>query len=63
MRKYKTNPDYVWMRISDDYEELPTAVANSAAELAKMCNTTDSNIRSHVSKGLRKYIKVYVGGK
>ena len=63
MRKYKTNPNYVWMRISDDYYELPTAVANSAVELARMCNTTDSNIRSCVAKKSKRYIKVYVGDK
>lgn len=56
--------DYIWMRVSQDEYELPTAVADSRDELAKMCHTTVNKISSQASRAkVKRYIKVYVGGK
>lgn len=39
----------VWMRITNDEYELPIAVANSAAELGRICGTNANAIRSAIS--------------
>ncbi len=56
----------IYMKVSDDKYQLPVAVADTAKELAKICNTTPNNIHSHISKikkGIYKkvvYIKVEI---
>ena len=47
----------VWMKISKDRLELPLAVAESASELAKICNTSPDCIMSVVSKARKGIIK------
>ena len=44
----------VWLKVTQDELELPVAVADSAVELAKICNTTPNTIYaslSHVKSG------------
>ena len=56
-------PKMVWMEIDLKNKELPIKIADSAAELAKMCGTTVNNVESsasHAKRGLRKrFIKVW----
>lgn len=40
----------IWMKISSDEYELPIAVADTAAELAKMCHVTANGIYSQMSR-------------
>lgn len=40
------NRVYVWVAYSKQYPYLPVAVADTAAELADIVNTTESNIKS-----------------
>lgn len=40
----------LWLKVTMDEYELPVAVADSAAELAKMLGVTVNNIRSSYSK-------------
>lgn len=57
---------FIYMKVSNDKYQLPIAVADTAKELAKICNTTENNIYSHISKnkkGIYKkvvYIKVEI---
>ncbi len=39
----------IWLRVTDDEYELPTHVADTAGELARMCGTTENSIRSRLS--------------
>ena len=48
---------FVWMKVSDDEYELPVAVADSLAALARLCGVTEASICSSMSKarhGIRK---------
>lgn len=48
---------FVWMKVSDDEYELPVAVADSLAALARLCGVTEASIYSSMSKarhGIRK---------
>lgn len=40
----------VWMKVSNDEYELPIAVAETAAELAKLCGVTVNSIYSQISR-------------
>ena len=40
---------YVWLKVTKDKYELPVAVAESAAELARICGTTENYVRSSAS--------------
>lgn len=40
----------IWMCVSNDEYELPEIIADTAKQLAIMCNTSENNIRSCVSK-------------
>lgn len=40
----------VWMRVSLDQYQLPEAIADSAKELARLCNTTPSVIYSELCR-------------
>lgn len=40
----------IYMAVTMDKYELPIALADSAVELAKMCNTSVNNIYSCISK-------------
>ena len=56
---------FVWMKVSDDEYELPVAVADSLAALARLCGVTEASIHSSMSKarhGIRKtlYRKVRI---
>lgn len=56
---------FVWMKVSDDEYELPVAVADSLAALARLCGVTEASIYSSMSKarhGIRKtlYRKVQI---
>lgn len=57
---------FIYMKVSNDKYQLPVAVADTAKELAEICNTTANNIYSHISKnekGIYKkvvYIKVEI---
>lgn len=47
----------VWMKVSKDRLELPLAIADTAGELAKICNTSPDCIMSIVSKSKKGIIK------
>lgn len=47
----------VWMKVSKDRLELPLAIADTAGELAKICNTSPGCIMSIVSKSKKGIIK------
>jgi hypothetical protein len=49
---------YLWLKISRDKYELPEAVADTAAELARMLGVG----KSAISKSKHLYIKVRVDG-
>jgi len=57
---------FLWLKVTNDEYELPLVVADSAAELARRCNTTKNNIYSCYSKYMKgkrkhpKYIKVKI---
>ena len=67
MSKYKS-PDgcrNIWLKVTNDEYELPVAMGDTAAELAKECGVTEQSILSSVSKakhGIRKslYRKVRI---
>lgn len=40
----------LWLKVSGDRYELPLAVADTAAELAKICGVTVSTIYSQMSR-------------
>lgn len=40
----------IWLRVTADDIELPLAVADSAAELARMCGCSQNNIYSTISQ-------------
>ena len=40
----------VWMEVSRDIYELPVAVANTAGDLAKMCGTKISTVKTSASR-------------
>lgn len=55
----------IYMKVSKDKYELPVAVASSAQELARMCNTTANAIRSAINHtksrgGNSVYVRVTV---
>ena len=54
--------DFVYMKVTKDKYRLPVAIADSAEELARICNVSKGCIHSSVSharKGEnRSYIKV-----
>ena len=59
-------PKMVWMEIDTKNKELPLKVADSPEELAMMCGTTESNVRSAASKRQRgtyygRFVKVWIG--
>lgn len=63
----KARTDVVWLKLSDPVYQLPELVADSAAELAKMCGVSQSTVIANASrqkKGQReysRYIMVEVG--
>lgn len=44
----------VWLKVTMDEFELPLAVADSSAELAKICGVTAESIQSSMSRAKRK---------
>jgi len=56
----------LYMAVTPDEYELPLVVAASAAELARVCGTSESNIRVQICRGYngtnsgRKFVKVEV---
>lgn len=40
----------LWVCITNDKYELPVAVADTAAELARICHTTSNSIYSELSQ-------------
>lgn len=60
-------PSFVWVAYSSSWPYLPIAVADSARELARLCETGTNNIESLWSKyrtgraKTSRYQKVYVG--
>lgn len=50
-RKVRCNmADYVYMEITKDKYELPVAIARNEPELAKICHTTVTAVKSGISK-------------
>ena len=67
MSKYKPKDGCrnIWMKVSNDEFELPVAMGDTAADLAKECGVTEASIYSSMSKarhGIRKtlYRKVRI---
>lgn len=58
-------PKMVWMEVDIENKELPIHIADTAEELAKMCGTTENNVRSSASRGKRgqrrRFVKVWIG--
>lgn len=54
--------DFVYMKVTKDKYRLPLAIADSAEELARICNVSKGCIFSSISHGKngenRSYIKV-----
>lgn len=57
MKEKKQKMSNVWMKVSKDRLELPLAIADTAGELAKICNTSPGCIMSIVSKSKKGIIK------
>lgn len=58
---------YVYMKITTDRYELPLAVAETGAELARICGTSENNVYNTIRKaklyGHRcQYVRVEVEG-
>ena len=55
---------YIWMAVEPNELELPLAIADSAAELAKMFGTSGDAVRSAIRNGDsgrvagRKFVKI-----
>ena len=51
-KKYKPKDGCrtIWLKVSHDRYELPVAVADTSAELAKLCGVTSNTIQSSMSK-------------
>ena len=68
MQKVPEGYQDIWMKVTMDEYELPVAVADTAVQLAKMCEISVSNIYSSMShvkhqyRGHKKccYVKVRV---
>lgn len=41
---------YIWMCVSHDEFELPEIIADTAKQLAIICNTTENNVKSSACK-------------
>lgn len=59
-------PKMVWMEVDLKNKELPLKIADSAEELAALCGTTVSNVRTTASKSKYgryrgRYVKVWIG--
>lgn len=50
----------LYMKVSNDKYELPLAVADTGAELARMVGTTRGVVYSAISKGYKTYKKLEV---
>ncbi len=48
------------MQVTTDQYQLPVAVASTPLELAKLVGTSVNTIKSCISKGSKKYIRVDV---
>lgn len=51
----KKKVKYCYIRITNDKYELITDIADTAEELAKMCNVTKDTILSYISKAKHGY--------
>ncbi len=56
---------FVWLKVTTDRYELPVAVADTGAELARICGVSDNNVYNAINKanalGHRcQYIRVEV---
>jgi hypothetical protein len=53
------------MEIDLKNKELPIRIADSAAELARLCGTTENNVVSQAGKsrrgGRHRFVKVWIG--
>lgn len=59
-------PNMVWMEVDTRNKEPPLKIADSAAELARMCGATENNVKSsaaHAKYGRekRRFVKVWIG--
>ena len=58
-------PKMVWMKIDLKNKELPTAIADSAKELADMCGVSETTVVSAASRAAHgyknRYVKVWIG--
>ena len=59
-------PLMVWMEVDVKNKELPLKIADSPGELARMCGTTEANVRSQATKAKygrvrRRFVKVWIG--
>lgn len=50
----------IYMQVTTDKYQLPVAVASTPLELAKLVGTSVNTIKSCISKGSKKYIRVDV---
>ena len=50
----------IYMKTSKDDLELPEAVADTGAELAKMVGLTEGSLYSFISRGTRGYHKIEI---
>lgn len=50
----------IYMTTTKDEYELPTAVAESSSELARMLGTTQNNVSSSISKGRKGFLKIEI---
>lgn len=50
----------LWLKVTKDEYQLPLAVADTAAELARMTGVKPDSLYSMRSHGVKEYIKVEV---
>lgn len=50
----------IYMKTTTDNLELPVAVAGSAAELARILDTTQNTVKSSISHGYKGWCKVTI---
>nr|DAH21855.1 MAG TPA: hypothetical protein [Caudoviricetes sp.] len=53
----------VYIKVTNDKYSLIEAIADTARELAKICNTTEASIYSSISHGHKTYERVDIGEK
>lgn len=60
MCKKRKNGYYLYLYVTNDEFEIPLAVAGSGKELAELIGVSPHYIYTSLSKGLKRFKKVYI---